>query len=355
MQFMDDAKLVQSAREGDREALGALLDQHWAMLLALCRRMVGDPLFAEDAAQEAALQALVGLDRLRQPERFGPWLCGIGLNICRRWMQDRARYGPSFDELLGGRAIDEPEEAADPAVLVEADEQAELVRRAVAALPAGQRSAVLLFYLSGLTGTEVAAALGVEVGSVKTRLHKARRTLRRELQSVWTEDHTMAVQPIEMRVTEVRVTGDGEEEKYIVLLDEVGGSRRLPIWVGRAEGTAIALQLDGVETPRPLTYAFAATLVRALAGTLRTVRLTRLAGDVFYAVASTEGPGGRQEVDARPSDAIALALTMGAPILAEGAVLESATGSAERAAEVEAGRRLQVSAIKSGYAHRAEE
>lgn len=354
MRLVDDAELVQSAREGDREVLAVLLDRHRATLLALCQRMVGDPFLAEDAAQEAALQALLGLDRLHQAERFGPWLCGIGLNICRRWVRDRARHSP-FDELLGGRTIDVPEGAADPASLAEAHELSALVQGAVASIPAGQRSAVLLFYLSGLTGPEVAAALGVEVGSVKTRLHKARRTLRRQLQSVWTEDHAMGEQSIKMQVTEVRVTGEGAEEKYIVLLEEVEGRRRLPIWVGRAEGTAIALQLDRVETPRPLTFALTASLVRALEGTLREVRLTRLADDVFYAVATVEGPMGRRQVDARPSDALALALAMGAPVLADAAVLEQGTGSSERAAEVEAGRQLHVTISASGYAQRAEE
>ena len=84
-----DSQLVLAARDGDREAFATLLDRHRSVLLALCRRMLGDALAAEDAAHEAILQALLCLERLRLPEKFGPWLCGIGLNVCRRWRHSR--------------------------------------------------------------------------------------------------------------------------------------------------------------------------------------------------------------------------------------------------------------------------
>ncbi len=81
-----DGALVRAAQTGDKGAFATLLARHWPLLLALCRRAVDDPMLAEDAAQEAALQSLLNLDRLRHPDRFGPWLGGIGLNVCRRWV-----------------------------------------------------------------------------------------------------------------------------------------------------------------------------------------------------------------------------------------------------------------------------
>jgi RNA polymerase sigma-70 factor (ECF subfamily) len=89
MQAHDDADLVVAARNGDREALSLLISRHRPYLFAACRRALGDAGLAEDAVQEACLQAFLGLDRLRDPVRFGPWLIGIGLNCCHRLRRQR--------------------------------------------------------------------------------------------------------------------------------------------------------------------------------------------------------------------------------------------------------------------------
>jgi RNA polymerase sigma factor (sigma-70 family) len=326
---MDDAELVRLAREGDKEAFAALLARHRGMLLALCRRALGDDGLAEDAAQEAALQAMLSLDRLQRPERFGAWLAGIGLNVCRRWQRQQAREGWSLAALTGGRAV--PDEA--PAEAAEAAEEARRVRRAVGRLPAGQRAAVALFYLAGLAHREVAAALGIGVGAVKTRLHKARAALRDELAAWWKEDDMTAgtaAGPVAMRVTEVRrQAADGDRpEKTVIVLDEQAGQRRLCIWVGAFEALSIAFALEGTELPRPLAYQFMSSLLEAAGGRLAEARVTRLDDGTFYAVAVVEGPGGRRELDARPSDALNLALVTGAPILVDPRVIEEASESA---------------------------
>ncbi len=129
-----------------------------------------------------------------------------------------------------------------------------------------------------------------------------------------------------VRIADVKrapVEGDGTRY-HILLMEEIGGDRRLRIWVGQFEGTAIALHLEKVQVPRPLTFTFMASLLEAAGARLREVRINRLAESTFYAVAVIEGPQGRKNVDARPSDALALALVTGVPILVDSDVFTAA-------------------------------
>jgi len=327
---MDDAGLVRLAREGDRGAFAVLVGRHRAMLVALCWRVLGDRGLAEDAAQEAVLQAMVGLDRLEQPERFGAWLGGIGLNVCRRWRRDQAREAWSLAALTGGRAGPDPV-PDEPAEVAERAEEARRVRRAVGRLPAGQRAAVVLFYLVGMAHREVAAALGIGVGAVKTRLHKGRAALREELATWEREEHMAATTtgPVTMRVTEVRRQPQEAEqpEKTAILLTEEAGERRLSIWVGAFEALQVAFALEGTALPRPMAYQFMTSLLEATGGRLAEARVTRLDDGTFYGVAVVDGPAGTREVDARPSDILNLALLTGAPIRVDPGVLAEASQS----------------------------
>jgi RNA polymerase sigma-70 factor (ECF subfamily) len=312
-----DAALLAAARAGERRAFAALVERHYPALLRACRRAVREPHAAADVAQEAVLIALLALDRLRRDERFGSWLIGIGLNVARREGRAAARR-PAPVELV-------PELDASPAPddLVGAAEDARRVRAAIGALPPGQRAAAALFYLAGLGHAEVADALGIPVGAVKTRLHKARAALRGRLHDLREEPLPMT-DPIRVRVADVRRLADGDHERHVVVLESLDGARRLPIWIGEPEGTAIAVLLEEVAMPRPHSHRFAAALLHAAGGRLREVRVTRLLRTIFYAQAVLEDG---TEVDARPSDAIALALVEGVPILVEPAVLDEADQS----------------------------
>jgi len=289
-----DAVLVRRARGGDRDAFAALVARHHATLIACCRRMVGQ--HARDAAQDAVLTAMLSLDRLRDEARFGAWLVGIGLNACRRLLRDRPA-ALAADDL-----------AADPAEIVAGRDVSTRVRAAVADLPAGQREAVTLYYLAGLTQAEAAAHLGIPPGAVKARLHKARAGLRTRLEPLRKELQL----PLEMQVTDVRRAG----ESHTVML--TGHDRALKIWVGAPEASTIAVLLEDVAMPRPMTHHLTTSLLGAAGTSVREVRINRLADHTFYAdVVLADGAA----VDARPSDGIALALLTKAPILVDETVL----------------------------------
>ena len=161
-------ELVEAALRGDPAAFAALVVPVRPRLSALVARVVGAD-EAEDVVQEALLRAYLGLSRLRDPDRFAAWLCGIGINVAK--MRRRS---------LGARARAVAAAGAAPAAAPEADEL-DVVRDAVAVLAPAQRDVVLLHYVDDLSCDEIARLLGTSPGAVRVRLHRARAQLRREL------------------------------------------------------------------------------------------------------------------------------------------------------------------------------
>ena len=110
----------------------------------------------------------------------------------------------------------------------------------------------------------------------------------------------------------------------VVLLKEVNGERHLPIWIGEFEAHAIAMELQGVDSPRPLPYDLMRTMLGELNGRVDRVVVNDLSMDVFYARITVEVSGRSVDLDSRPSDAIALAVRSGAPIFVEETVMDRA-------------------------------
>jgi len=313
-----DAELVYAARSGLREPMAELLRRHWDVAVLLAERVLGSPDLARDAVQEAAIAAMTDVERLRSPDRFGAWFCGIALNVSRKWLRQLRSERP-------GLLTEPPSNAAGPAEAAEIADTAARVRRAIAALADGQQDAVRLFYLQGLSHREVAAELGISVGAVKARLHQARAALAPRLvqfsttterEATVTQTGTEQVEWAEVVVTGVGRTehGDTEQYEHVMILAERDGDRLLPIWIGPAEASVLALALESVETPRPFPYKLAAGLVEAAGSRVTEVRITQLIAPIFYAVVEVQGPAGPREVDARPSDAVNLAVVTGVPI-----------------------------------------
>jgi RNA polymerase sigma factor (sigma-70 family) len=328
-----DAGLVSASLRGDKDAFAELVTRHWPTAVSLAARVLGSADLGKDAAQEATITAMSGLDQLGSADRFGAWFCGITLNVSRRWLRQMRAEHPAT---LPDRPSTEP----GPQELAELNELTAAVRAAVARLADGQREAVLLFYLQGLTHREVAAELAISVGAVKARLHQARAALSPPLRAFASPAKETAMTstasgPVwaDVVVTGVRINqaDDPASQRHVMVLDEQNGDRQLAIWIGPAEAIALALSLQAQETPRPLTYQMAARLVESCAGRVTEVRITRLTDETFYAAIMIDGPAGRQEVDARPSDAVNLALVTGAAIRADSALLDDpgATGRPE--------------------------
>lgn len=113
---------------------------------------------------------------------------------------------------------------------------------------------------------------------------------------------------------------------YTVILQEIVGRRILPVVVGAFEAQAIALSLEALKTPRPLTHDLIINIIRGFSSKLVSVSINKIKDGVFFSVLNLEGGlNGRLEIDSRPSDALAIALRLDVPILVGKDVMEEAS------------------------------
>jgi RNA polymerase sigma-70 factor (ECF subfamily) len=165
-----DAVLVVRAQLGDRRALTELVERWHGPVWRYARRMLNGTRSADDASQDAWARALKALPRLRDPERFAPWL----FTIVRRSVIDQLAPLPGAEH-----PIDDVVAVGDDAADVVLDRTQ--VAEGLARLPVPEREVLILFHLQDLSLQDCAHVLGVPAGTVKSRLFRARRLLRDRL------------------------------------------------------------------------------------------------------------------------------------------------------------------------------
>jgi RNA polymerase sigma factor (sigma-70 family) len=365
----DDAETVRLVLAGRREAFVGLFERHQESVLGLCRRLLGSEVEAQDVAQDAALRAFLGLKTLREPERFGAWLHSIAANLARQRLRGRYRRPTVPLEPSGGAPGQEgdrqvPDGAPGPEEVRLARELHDEVLEAIRGLSDANREAVVGYYLQGYSYAELAALLGVPVSTVKGRLYKGRKQLEPVLEPLARQVFGMRRKEHEKvdgdRMVEVVVedalkmpfdderglralTAGGSLRELVdlmetgadlrlpsiaVVLEETGGGRVMPVWMGLAEGLSIWSSTVGREAPRPMTHDLMRELLAAADLEVQSVAVVKLVEHTFYGEIAVSRRDGEvaldRRVDARPSDAIALAVRLGAPIFVAESVLDEA-------------------------------
>jgi uncharacterized protein len=118
-----------------------------------------------------------------------------------------------------------------------------------------------------------------------------------------------------------RLGMDSTSQSYVVVLQEKNGTRMLPIWIGQAEAHSIVVHMHGVKHERPFTHDLCRSLILQLGGALRRVQVTRVENSTYYGELHVDRGGSIVLVDSRPSDAIAIAIRLDAPIFAAESLL----------------------------------
>jgi RNA polymerase sigma-70 factor (ECF subfamily) len=179
-QMTSDAELARRAASGDPAAFADVVRRHRGTIFHFARRLVRDPALAEDVLQETFLAAHASLSTFRGEGSMKSWLLAIArtraLTLLRKKSGEPADF-ESVETLEGLGAKAGWGRPLDPEVLAQRLEQVAVLEKALSTLPEGEREVVLLRDVEGLSGEETAAALGLTVAAVKSRLHRGRLQL----------------------------------------------------------------------------------------------------------------------------------------------------------------------------------
>ena len=185
-----DLSLVRRVQRGDKGAFDALVLKYQHKVVKLVMRYVRNPAEAEDVAQEAFIKAYRALPQFRGESAFYTWLYRIAINTAKNAVVSRDRSPIEFD--LDSQNSDEAydmqgrlKDSETPEGLVLTDEIRSTVNSAIDALPEDLRTAIVLRELEGLSYEEIAAAMGCPVGTVRSRIFRAREAIDRRLREVF--------------------------------------------------------------------------------------------------------------------------------------------------------------------------
>ena len=176
MERAEERQLIARSRRGDSTAFAQLIDQHKGYVLRVCVRLLGNLEDAKDVAQETFFQAFLTLGRFREESRFATWLYRIAVHLCQNALR---RQSPLLEPLAAS--------IRDPSLTPEASllrrERGWRVDQALQRLSPELQMAVVLRDVLGFSYAEIAASLGIPLGTVKSRISAARWALRRDLEA----------------------------------------------------------------------------------------------------------------------------------------------------------------------------
>jgi RNA polymerase sigma-70 factor (ECF subfamily) len=176
MQEPDDARLVAAAAEGDTDAFSALVYRYREFVYRLLRRIVGDHHWADDLAQETFVKLWDHLAGLRDGAAVAGWLRRVATNLGLNHVRDRKRQHETACERIEAEAAD-----GRPQGPTESRELAESIEQALASLPPERRAALLLRVQNGLSYEQISLRMNCSLGTVMSRLHRARQQIREYL------------------------------------------------------------------------------------------------------------------------------------------------------------------------------
>ncbi len=203
--WTDVADLVRRSQRGDRDAFGRLVEQFQRTVHAICLRRLSNPSEALELTQEVFLHVMSRIDQLREPERFAGWLRQVAVRMAINRMTRQVAPASVESNVLEGAC----ETHDDPLDRLIARERAQHLWEALARIKTIDREVLVAFYIQGESLIEIADRLDAPIGTIKRRLHTARKRLKAELESCvgesdeWSESSSSLDEDEELSEVEV--------------------------------------------------------------------------------------------------------------------------------------------------------
>jgi len=345
-----DSDLVQRVLAGEAECFRALIERYQDAVFGVALSKTSSLADAEDIAQDTFLAAYESLSELKRPDRFGSWLYGIALNKTKMHVRrERTRKGPS-------RLTPAPRSEPATDELAAQQEQRASVMDALSRLSDTNRETATLYYIDGYSQEDISRFTAKPLGTIKSRLHEARKQLRKELVAM-VEDQLKRSRPgreftdaVARKIGRVRVRRSGSRWNYVLLTDTDGRSFLVEGRIEQAE--AIERRVSG---PAPSKDADMFDLLLEVLAHFRVqVRETILVESGPNSFSDAVGvvhihfDGQKSEVETAPGDAISLAVRTDAPIYIEPGIADrwllrrkDGRAMSQRGAWTQAGRRAE--------------
>ncbi|WKN41677.1 bifunctional nuclease domain-containing protein [Tunicatimonas pelagia] len=311
-----EREYVDQATQGDKRAFNQLAELYYNDCFQKAKAILKDEVLSQDVVQISLLQAYRSLHKLHSPARFKYWLLGIVRNISLNYTKEKSRLFFSLDSVLTTSQYSEERP----------HQISELIRSSVQSLDEHYRAVILAYYYDGLSQAEIALQQKLTLSTVKVRLHRGRQLLKQKLatQKDLFYYYQQSIKPAAMKKMTIADLYVKKSGGATLLLQTEEGEYFLPIVIGIFEADAIFLGLEGFKQGRPFTHDLTASIIEAAQVTLVNVCIHQITNGVFIADLTVKHGKEELKIDARPSDAIALAVRFNAPVLVTDEVLEKA-------------------------------
>ena len=312
-----EKQYIAQAIQGDKQAFNALGEHYYPDCFNKAKLILGDESLAQDVTQVSLFQAYRSLDKLQDTAQFKSWLLGIVRNISHNYLKQKKRAFLSLDDLSSS-------------LLVASDEKvkhlSELIFAAVQSLESHYRDVITAFYYDGLGLSEIALRQQISPETAKIRLYRGRQMLKAKL-STHEDLYYYYRRPTKKKAMKKLTIADvylKENGSAGLLLQSEDGECFLPIIIGFFEVQAIFIGLQGIKTGRPMSHDLTVSILESTGTTLDKVCINKLTEGVFHACLGIKNNDKIMQVDARPSDAVALAVRLNTSIFVAEEVLDEA-------------------------------